>query len=316
MREPRPADEVTALLSADDFCHPATRARSEVEEAPRQEAYDFARDRRPDIHVVGISLSRVGPEALQRISELCDPQERQRAARFTFPRDRDLHLLARGLLRVALTRLIPHVDPATWRFASEPCGRPFIVSPPSVPFDFNISHCEGRVMCVISNGPSCGIDVEIGRRLPDVDLLARNVLAPSERDWLNAGPWQERPTRFLRLWTMKEAIAKAVGLGLRIPFDEIELDLSAAPTVRRAPPVCRGNWHLREGSSPSGHFYSVAVRCVDKQSFHFHEVEGDEVNVPELDSMHSLTGHGTTHAACCRDINILGSINVGFQESR
>ena len=82
------------------------------------------------------------------------------------------------------------------------------------------------------HGHAVGLDVEVlGRRL-DVAALARAVLTEEERAELLSAP--NAVEAFLDIWTVKEAVAKAVGLGMRLPFRSICVAL-ASSQLRFAP---------------------------------------------------------------------------------
>ncbi|MFG1891471.1 4'-phosphopantetheinyl transferase family protein [Micromonospora sp. NPDC049051] len=74
---------------------------------------------------------------------------------------------------------------------------------------------SGPVVAVAARaaGP-VGVDVERCRALPAV-ALARRWYAPDEADWLAGRPGDGQVADFLRLWTAKEAVGKALGVGLR-----------------------------------------------------------------------------------------------------
>ncbi len=80
-----------------------------------------------------------------------------------------------------------------------------------------------------------GVDIELrDRRLPDTRALARSVLSPAELDALDRSPRGERDALFLRAWTRKEAVLKAMGVGLSMPttgFDVLRLTGSAVEDV-------------------------------------------------------------------------------------
>ncbi|MFC8867924.1 4'-phosphopantetheinyl transferase family protein [Streptomyces sp. NPDC057148] len=148
--------------------------------------------------------------------------ERGRLSRFRFPRDRDAFLLAHGLKRAALSTLFPHVAPSAWRFTTGPFGKPEAVGPGErLAVRFSITHTDGLVAVLTAPGVDCGVDAEPVRRPRDVAPLIRTTLTPPERARLEALPPQARAEHFCGLWTLKEAYAKARGLGLRLPFDRI-----------------------------------------------------------------------------------------------
>lgn len=85
--------------------------------------------------------------------------------------------------------------------------------------DFNLSSTPGFVLCAVARTGRVGIDIEGPGRALDWMSLAARVFTPDERRWMGA---EEHPEQaFLRLWTLKESLAKADGEGLGLPFAEL-----------------------------------------------------------------------------------------------
>ena len=83
------------------------------------------------------------------------------------------------------------------------------------PLHFNLSHADGIAACIVSD-KECGIDCERVREYrPNV---ARRVFTAAELAMLEAAPESERGLLFFRIWTLKEALAKADGAGLSYPM--------------------------------------------------------------------------------------------------
>lgn len=214
-------------------------------------------------HVWAVDLAMVDESAVQDCRILLSEEELDRAQRFRFERDRRAFLVSHALLRTTLTWVVPDVRPQDWSFATAPKGRPEIDQPGVVPWlRFNTSHTIGLVACVVTTEIDCGVDVEAITPLPDLKLLARQVLAPSERAHIDALPDNERLCDFFRLWTLKEAYAKARGLGVLLPFerlsfkwhkDGIRMDID--PTLDHG-----GQWYFEQWQATPRHMLSVAVR--------------------------------------------------------
>jgi 4'-phosphopantetheinyl transferase len=154
---------------------------------------------------------------------LC-PAERQRAERFIFGQHRRQYLLAHGLVRAALSRCAPAVDPGAWRFRVDCYGRPFIAHPRSTKsLYFSISHTDGLVACVVSSCEAVGIDVEATDRFGSLRAIAEHFFSPDEVAALSALPPLEQKDRFFDYWTLKEAYIKARGMGLRLPLDQFSM---------------------------------------------------------------------------------------------
>src|SRR5262245_43598566 len=91
-----------------------------------------------------------------------------------------------------------------------PDGRPCIASGRAV----SISHGRGVVAVAVADAGLLGVDVERVRPLPAL-ALAERWFADGDAAWVAEQPEGVRATAFLWLWTQREAIGKARGLGLR-----------------------------------------------------------------------------------------------------
>ena len=87
-------------------------------------------------------------------------------------------------------------------------GKPSIVGHPEI--FFNMSHCREAAICVLSDVP-VGVDVESIRSYSE--SLARYTMSDAEMELIEKA---ERPdVEFIRLWTLKEAVLKRSGEGIR-----------------------------------------------------------------------------------------------------
>jgi 4'-phosphopantetheinyl transferase len=165
------------------------------------------------------------PELLASYRDVLTQQERLRAERFLFARDRDRYLLTRGLVRTVLSRYIP-IDASDWRFEPNAYGRPMITNNHdwvSV-LSFNISHTDGLIVLAVASDRAVGVDTERTERKVDVEA-ADHYFSPNEVAALQRLPKQLQPRRFLDLWTLKESYIKARGMGLSIPLDKFSFEL-------------------------------------------------------------------------------------------
>ncbi|MEU5672879.1 4'-phosphopantetheinyl transferase superfamily protein [Micromonospora sp. NPDC047753] len=84
----------------------------------------------------------------------------------------------------------------------------------SVELAVSVSRTAGLVVVAARQAGAVGVDVERIRPLPAL-ALARRWFPPAELAWLGDRPEASRTVDFLRLWTAKEAVGKALGQGLR-----------------------------------------------------------------------------------------------------
>jgi 4'-phosphopantetheinyl transferase len=167
--------------------------------------------------------------AFAELVTLLHPEERQRAARFHFERDRRRFAIGRALLRV-LIGAYTAVSPADVSLRQRRHGKPFVaLAPGAPPFDFNLSHSGASALVAVTGGARVGCDLEVVRDLPEYEEIARHNFAPGETDRLLLLPAAQQVDEFFAIWTHKEAYVKALGGGLSIALDGFE----AQPDVGR-----------------------------------------------------------------------------------
>lgn len=90
-------------------------------------------------------------------------------------------------------------------------GKPFLTAHSEI--CFNLSHCEGLAVCLVTDC-ACGVDAEPLRALRP--RVADRVCSEEER--LAIAQSAHPDLLFTRLWTLKEAYVKAIGIGISYPM--------------------------------------------------------------------------------------------------
>lgn len=155
-----------------------------------------------------------------------DEAERARANRIS-DKVRHQHFTAgRALLRHRLSCAVEDaVLPASWRLAEGLNGKPSTA--PDLPkIHFNISHADGLVTVATNPAAPVGIDLERVTGTQDTSP-ALDQLSHREQVWLNQHSEADKWPAFLKLWTAKEAVSKATGLGCGVDFNGIDIDVPA-----------------------------------------------------------------------------------------
>ncbi|MGY6026546.1 4'-phosphopantetheinyl transferase family protein [Streptomyces spinosirectus] len=145
-------------------------------------------------------------------TRLLTPAERDAHDRRLTQGARRRYLGARLLCRYALSaRTGRPVD--RWRFTRGVHGRPE-PEPADAGVRFNLSHDDGLIACVVTEGGGCGVDV--APTTASGELLAHlgRRLGPDERDQLAGAARGARGALASELWVLKEAYLKALGTGL------------------------------------------------------------------------------------------------------
>jgi 4'-phosphopantetheinyl transferase len=195
-----------------------------------------------------------------------DDEELRRAQSFQFLSDRRAFVAAHALLRWSLSAFLGG-EATAWRFEVTSFGKPFLVGS-AADLRFNLSHCRSRVAIVLAYATDVGVDVEADERAVKLDFgIAEAYFSRQEAAALRAIADEKlRHLQFLRLWTMKEACVKAIGLGLSLRLDAFSIDTSRL-IVRSALPACRqlgiAHWRL------PGHQLAAATNCANsRHTFH------------------------------------------------
>lgn len=160
---------------------------------------------------------------------LLSPGEIARMERFVFEKDRLRHLVSRALVRVVLGRALG-IAPQALVFGEGPQGKPMLLGADGLAVrgvSFNLAHTSDvAVLAVSDTGVDIGVDVESTTRSAPLEVGLRQF-SPIEAQQLQAlaGPddVEETPSaaqseHFWHLWTLKESLIKATGLGLSTPL--------------------------------------------------------------------------------------------------
>jgi 4'-phosphopantetheinyl transferase len=171
------------------------------------------------------------------LRDVLSQAELERMSCFVFDQDRNIYAMTHLLARYALTSCAPDIAPNVWVFEQTSSGRPEIAHPRmETRLRFNISHTQGFIACIVTAELDCGIDIERINHNIDLASLVNHILTASEIDSIGAQPDSARAESFLCRWTIKEAYAKARGLGLTLPFNRIAVDLEPPIRVTLEPP--------------------------------------------------------------------------------
>ena len=166
---------------------------------------------------------------------LLDVAERRRAERFLREGDRRRYVRAHAAMRRILAQEAG-CRPDRLVFVAGEYGKPALADG-SV--RFNLSHSGDHAVLATSFEVEVGIDIEI--RAIDTQGIARLVLTDGEMEAFAALPADVQEAVFLRAWTRKEALLKAVGCGLTLDPRNVEVGLGSVPET---PELAGQRWRL------------------------------------------------------------------------
>ncbi len=85
---------------------------------------------------------------------------------------------------------------------------------------FNVSH-SGNYVALVKDKEEVGIDIELIDK--DKVKLSNKIFTQSELDWINE---KDSDNRFFYLWVIKESVIKAIGKGLSVPLQTIDININ------------------------------------------------------------------------------------------
>lgn len=177
-----------------------------------------------------------------------DRSEQARLERIRAARRRREFVLCRSALRAILCdRLV--CDNAQLYFEDSEQGKPSaLVRAAPAAIDFSVSHSGRHALIAVVGEGRVGIDVEDRSTLRDIEGAASLTFTPAEQAELAAMGGIRKTEFFYRIWTMKEALIKALGVGFGLNPCRFEIPpemrSGARHCVFRFPHVPGERWRL------------------------------------------------------------------------
>ena len=193
--------------------------------------------------------------------ETLSADERVRAERFYFERDRKRFIVGRGLLRTILGRYLD-IKPSRLQFCYQSHGKPVLAEFGAGKLHFNLSHSQGLALYAVTREQEIGIDIEHVRHIPEADEIVKRFFSARENAVFKALPANQKPQAFFNCWTRKEAYLKAIGDGLACPLDRVEVSLTPGEPARLssiADPSL-DHWTLQELTPACSYVGALAVQ--------------------------------------------------------
>ena len=179
---------------------------------------------RDEIHIWRVFLN-IAPSWVQSLSNVLSTDERERAERLRFQRDRQDFIVTRALLRILVGRYLRR-EPDQVQFSYGTYGKPSLAGESDQALRFNLSHSQGLALYAITRGRQIGIDVECMRENQDTEAIAQRFFSSQEIAAIESLPEPIKQKAFFACWTRKEAYLKARGDGLSGAMDSFSVSVN------------------------------------------------------------------------------------------
>lgn len=213
------------------------------------------------IHVWEFPITTPDP-AFDHYAALLSADERARAERFHFDRDRNRFTIGRGVVRSILGSYVM-LHPPDLLFNYSRYGKPSLANV-TIDIRFSLSHSGDLAMLAVALERDLGVDIEKIRPDVETDRLGERFFSPRERESLRTFPPAERVPAFFRCWTCKEAFLKAQGFGLSRNLDSFDVEVDPAHPARllatRPDGTEAASWFLHDLETEQDYKAALAVQ--------------------------------------------------------
>ena len=179
-----------------------------------------------------------------------DKEEQARWRRYQYDGPRRRFALCRAALRAVLCRQLDCRNEQL-AFGASDHGKPYAVVQGEVAsVSFNVSHSGAHGLITFAAAGRLGVDVEERRTPRDLDGLISSVLGPDEQAELALARGCRKLHLFFNFWTIKEALIKALGLGLSLDMSQFEIPSAMrqgkATSIFQFPQMPTVRWRLED----------------------------------------------------------------------
>jgi phosphopantetheinyl transferase len=185
--------------------------------------FTFAAPALGEVLVIVSSLVAAGDE-LDVLVGCMSRDEMARQQRFLPSEVKRRFGVCRGRLRHLLGGMLD-IEPAQVKFDYNSTGKPRLSSTHQSTLEFNVSHSGDWALFGFGQSLPVGVDTELFQRRTNFEALAPQVLSVHERVSLEALPAPDRNLAIMRAWVAKEALLKAIGVGIGFGLQSVEFPM-------------------------------------------------------------------------------------------
>jgi 4'-phosphopantetheinyl transferase len=175
-----------------------------------------------NIYLYYTKLEQVNTDNLIYYKSLLSDEELSRLTKIIHPATEIQYLVSHGELRIRLAKHL-NLEAKEVVIMKDQFGKPHFANCFQDIINFSISHTEGMVVCAIHKSKRIGVDVEFCKSLSDLEQLSEQVLSKSELKIFSKLDYKLKIEKFYEHWVLKEALAKGLGFGLKLPFHKINI---------------------------------------------------------------------------------------------
>ncbi|ABG53648.1 MAG: 4'-phosphopantetheinyl transferase superfamily protein [Trichodesmium sp. St16_bin4-tuft] len=228
-----------------------------------------------NVHIWSTNL-KLSSDKIEELSTILSPDEKNRANKFYFEKDKNRFIIARGTLRTILSRYL-NIEPKKLQFTYSDRGKPYLKNTSIL---FNLSHSQDLALYGITKINLIGIDLEYIRPMNDAVNLAKRFFSLQEYKLISQLPPQKQQETFFKIWTCKEAYLKATGDGLAGHLEKVEICLTPEKPVEffsiNGDIEAASHWYLYQ-FIPQPNYIAAVVVAEKNQKLSFWQINNTDI---------------------------------------
>jgi 4'-phosphopantetheinyl transferase len=191
--------------------------------------------------------------------------EAKQAAQYRVSWKQQQYRRAKACQRIVLGAYLKQAPP-TLTFQQNQYGKPYLAPQASLSMHFNLSHSKHQSLLGVCE-QTIGVDIESTRHNLDIESFAAHHFHPQEIKYIAHASRSQ--AAFYEIFTRKEAVLKAIGIGL---IDNLN-SFNCASSIVRLPAELNSpcDWHVQTHHLADDVVFSVASKLPLK-TLHFYQL--------------------------------------------
>lgn len=219
------------------------------------------------VHLWLLDIREFSNQLAEEALAIMSSDERERAQKFI--RGKEEYIASRWLLREVLGAYLQQA-PESLVFSRTEKGKPYFANRA---LQFNLSHSGHWALLAVAKEMELGVDIEQIKDTRDLFGIAESYYHPDEFAQLQQQPAAFQTPYFYRLWTLKEALLKALGVGISAGLENLNFSLDDGISVKLSPVLQQQSvtdkWQFHQWQLGDGNYCALAAACTELPITHW-----------------------------------------------
>lgn len=219
------------------------------------------------VHLWLLDIREFSNQLAEEALAIMSSDEREWAQKFI--RGKEEYIASRWLLREVLGAYLQQA-PESLVFSRTEKGKPYFANRA---LQFNLSHSGHWALLAVAKEMELGVDIEQIKVSRDLLRIAESYYHPDEFARLQQLSGDAQTHYFYQLWTLKEALLKALGVGISAGLENLNFSLDDGISVKLSPVLQQQSvtdkWQFHQWQLGDGNYCALAAACTELPITHW-----------------------------------------------